>query len=181
MIDLEMVGERHGLLHEYDLATIERLLQFGDGLNLPRDRFTTIGYTVDASVFDDILGVVRKEQEVEALAANKSGERWIAVVELAKPITHNVCQVELIESKTPIPRDKYIGVNQLHYVFSPADFRTTYSSLPGDITGALASPSWGFNMARLEAGDDTHIKIRDHTAMDLVLRTVGEVVHRRER
>ncbi len=177
MIDFILMEEEVpcGLFYGYDFATIDQLLELGDGYGLPQGRLATVGYTVDANDFEVTLRTAREEHEVKASAEVKSDGRWFAVVELAKPLVHGICQVEIISSKAPIPPDQYVGVNQLHYVLPAPDLISRHDTLPPDITGLLETPVEGFHIARIESGADTHIKIRDHSAMDLMLHQIGEV------
>lgn len=158
------LGETRGsLLFESDHVVYGVLARFASELGLPESH--AIGYKVPRGrgFYEDLQAVTA--DAVSSILLRDETKTFVGVI-LRAPIISNICEVELIASDDGLEVDPPNGLNQLHCLVDTETVMRVAESRGATVE--TRGSNGQFKFAKLPYDEDTHVKVRDHTTIDLL-------------
>lgn len=155
-----------GFLGPDDVKVVNRLIERGRAFRLPDSAIRTIGYGAFSRDFDGIVARLAAESAVHI--HTEKDNLSIDAFELKKPLYKTVNMVELVE----VGDNEPVGVSQIHYTISAIAFDRVESKLGDQPVKSLHNFNW--KKILVDGPDDPHIKVRDHTVIDLFQAIAAE-------
>ncbi len=116
----------------------------------------------------------------QSFVMDNAHRRGIAVAAFAVPLIAKVSLVEIIEAKKNEQEDDTLfGLNQIHFVVDTATVQRVAESR--GVEAATVGSEGQYMFARFPFDDDTHVKVRDHHAGELVMAQIHDDMARLDR
>lgn len=173
------LGEKYEYLFELEVEIFDILVEFATSIGLADAPPQAIG--VKTGRGDEFLHEIGSYSPIlDGMAMTTPDERGIAVLALVEPVIAQVCMVELIEAREDESTDTTLfALNQAHFVVDTETVAEIAASRGQEV--AIRGSESQFRFAKIPLNEDVHIKVRDHTALDLALDQLQEMGRAGER